>query len=138
MKTKAWYLLVFLTFMAAQRLHAAQNSSLVETKVKTLVVDPNSQAPVVVLETVTDKKLLPIWIAGPEARAIAIALENARLVQAAQDRALRERALSEMSSQIGAMVDFEAILQTAVQEVGKMVGGAEVIIQLNAPPDASH
>lgn len=69
---------------------------------------------------------------------VAIALENARLVQAAQDRALRERALSEMSSQIGAMVDFEAILQTAVQEVGKMVGGAEVIIQLNAPPDASH
>ena len=79
MKTKAWYLLVLLTLMTAQRLHAAQNSSLVETKVKTLVVDPNSQAPVVVLETVTDKKLLPIWIAGPEARAIAIALENIKI-----------------------------------------------------------
>ncbi len=79
MKTKAWYLLVLLTLMAPQRLHAAQNSSLVETKVKTLVVDPNSQAPVVVLETVTDKKLLPIWIAGPEARAIAIALENVKI-----------------------------------------------------------
>ena len=79
MKTKAWYLLVLLTLMVPQRLHAAQNSSLVETKVKTLVVDPNSQAPVVVLETVTDKKLLPIWIAGPEARAIAIALENVKI-----------------------------------------------------------
>ena len=79
MKTKAWYLLVLLTLMTAQCLHAAQNSSLVETKVKTLVVDPNSQAPVVVLETVTDKKLLPIWIAGPEARAIAIALENIKI-----------------------------------------------------------
>ena len=79
MKTKGCYLLVLLTFFGPQRLHAAQNSSLVETKVKTLVVDPNSQAPVVILETVTDKKLLPIWIAGPEARAIAIALENVKI-----------------------------------------------------------
>jgi GAF domain-containing protein len=69
---------------------------------------------------------------------VAIALENARLVQATQDRALRERALSDMSSQIGAMVDFDAILQTAVQEVGKLVGGAEVIIQLTAPPDGAQ
>ena len=62
---------------------------------------------------------------------VAIALENARLVQATQDRALRERALSEMGAQIGATVDLDTILQTAVQEVEKMVGDAEVIIQLN-------
>jgi bifunctional DNase/RNase len=79
MKTKGWYVLVLLTFLGSQRLHAAQNSPLVETKVKTLVVDPNSQSPVVILETITDKKLLPIWIAGPEARAIAIALENIKI-----------------------------------------------------------
>src|SRR5258707_12233398 len=79
MKTKGRYLLVLLTLIAPPRLGAAQNSPLVETKVKTLVVDPNSQSPVVILETVTDKKLLPIWIAGPEARAIAIALENIKI-----------------------------------------------------------
>jgi GAF domain-containing protein len=62
---------------------------------------------------------------------VAIALENARLVQATEDRALRERALSEMGAQIGATVDLDTILQTAVQEVEKMVGDAEVIIQLN-------
>ncbi len=31
------------------------------------------------LKPITDKKLLPIWIAGPEARAIAIALENIKI-----------------------------------------------------------
>jgi len=62
---------------------------------------------------------------------IAIALENARLVQATEDRALRERALSEMGSQIGATVDFDTILQTAVREVGRIVGDTEVIIQMN-------
>ena len=78
MTTKSWCWLVFLPLMIAPA-HAAQTSSLVETKVKTLVVDPATQAPVVVLETVTDKKLLPIWIAAPEARAIALALENVKL-----------------------------------------------------------
>ena len=57
-------------------LHAAQEISSVETKVKTVTVDPNSQSPVVILETVTDSKLLPIWIDVPEARAIALELER--------------------------------------------------------------
>src|SRR5262245_66322891 len=40
------------------------------------MLDPNTQSPIVVLETVTDKKLLPIWIDVPEARAIALELEH--------------------------------------------------------------
>jgi bifunctional DNase/RNase len=40
------------------------------------MLDPNSQLPIVVLETVTDKQLLPIWIDVPEARAIALELEH--------------------------------------------------------------
>jgi bifunctional DNase/RNase len=51
----------------------------VETKVKTVMVDPNTQSPVVVLETVADKKLLPIWIDVPEARAIAIEIEQIKV-----------------------------------------------------------
>lgn len=59
-------------------LHAAQNSGAVEAKVKTLMIDPASQSPVVILETVADKKLLPIWIDVPEARAIALEMENVK------------------------------------------------------------
>lgn len=78
MTTKSWCWLILLPLMIAPA-QAAQNSSLTETKVKTLVLDPATQAPVVILETTPDKKLLPIWIAASEARAIAIALENIKL-----------------------------------------------------------
>ncbi|HKY07864.1 MAG TPA: bifunctional nuclease family protein, partial [Candidatus Binatia bacterium] len=44
-----------------------------------MLIDPNSQSPVVVLETITDKKPLPIWIDVPEARAIALELEHVAL-----------------------------------------------------------
>ena len=47
-----------------------------ETTIKTLMLDPNTQSPIVVLETVTDKRLLPIWIDVPEARAIALELDH--------------------------------------------------------------
>jgi uncharacterized protein len=76
MKLKLWVLLSYLTFVYASELQAAQGSASVETKVKTVMIDPNSQSPVVILETVPDKKLLPIWIDVPEARAIAIEIEQ--------------------------------------------------------------
>jgi bifunctional DNase/RNase len=71
---QAFLLILILLFPA--RLHGAQETGSVETKIKTLMLDPNSQSPIVVLETVTDKRLLPIWIDIPEARAIAFELEH--------------------------------------------------------------
>jgi uncharacterized protein len=79
MKWDIWLLLPFLTLGYASELQAAQGSAAVETKVKTVMVDPNTQSPVVVLETVADKKLLPIWIDVPEARAIAIEIEQIKV-----------------------------------------------------------
>jgi hypothetical protein len=60
---------------------AAQNGGAVEVKVKNLLVDPNSQVPVVVLESVGDKRLLPIWIDVPEARAISMEMERVKTVR---------------------------------------------------------
>jgi uncharacterized protein len=76
MKLKGRHLWLSLLLLCASDLSAAQESGSVETKVKTLMLDPNSQTPVVVLESVVDKKLLPIWIDIPEARAIALELEH--------------------------------------------------------------
>ena len=67
-----WALLFWFPFS----LYAAQEISSVEAKIKTLMLDPHTQSPIVVLETVADKKLLPIWIDVPEARAIALELEH--------------------------------------------------------------
>jgi len=62
----------------------------------------------------------------------ALALENARLVETAQRRAARERAIGEISNKIGAASSLEAILHTAVEELGRRIGGAaEVTLELS-------
>ncbi len=73
-----WLLLLLLLLPFPASLDAVQEAGAVETKIKTLMLDPNTQSPVVVLETVTDKKLLPIWIDVPEARAIAMEMEQVK------------------------------------------------------------
>jgi bifunctional DNase/RNase len=74
---RSLFLLGFV-FACPAALGAAQETGTVETKIKTLMLDPNSQVPIVVLETVTDKQVLPIWIDIPEARAIALELEHVK------------------------------------------------------------
>ena len=76
MKRTQWLLIVCCTLGTVVPLRAAQDSGSVETMVKAVTLDPESNAPVVILETVGDKKLLPIWIDLPEARAIALELER--------------------------------------------------------------
>ena len=62
----------------------------------------------------------------------ALALENARLVDSAQRRAARERVIGEISTRIGAANNFDAILQTAVEELGRKIGGAEVTLEIES------
>lgn len=63
----------------------------------------------------------------------ALALENARLVESAQRRASRERAIGEISAKIGTVTHVESILQTAVEELGRKMGGmAEVVLELDS------
>ena len=62
----------------------------------------------------------------------ALALENARLIESAQRRAARERAIGDISSRIGAVSNLESILQTAVEELGRKIGGAaEVTLEIS-------
>lgn len=62
----------------------------------------------------------------------ALALENARLVESAQRRAARERAIGEISSKIGAVSERDLILQAAVEELGRKIGNTEIVIELEA------
>lgn len=69
----------------------------------------------------------------------ALALENARLVESAQRRAARERAIGDISAKIGAVSSFEYILQTAVEELGRKIGGAtEVVMEISGNEDQVH
>lgn len=79
MKSRHYLLFVALLLMWASDLPGAQEFPSLEARVKTMLIDPNSQTPVVILETVADKRPLPIWIDVPEARAIALELEHVSL-----------------------------------------------------------
>jgi GAF domain-containing protein len=59
----------------------------------------------------------------------ALAMENARLFQDARRRAAKEQAISEASAKIGSALNLENILQTTAAELGRVLGGAEVLIQ---------
>ena len=61
---------------------------------------------------------------------VALALENARLVEVAQRRAAREQAIGEISTKIGSVSDRDLILQAAVEELGRKIGNTEIVIEL--------
>jgi GAF domain-containing protein len=63
---------------------------------------------------------------------ISNALDSARLYNEAQRRANRERTISEITTNIGASTDIEAIMRIAVAELGRQISGAKVAIELNA------
>jgi len=62
----------------------------------------------------------------------ALALENARLLEDAQRRAIRERVIGDISASISTFSDMEGVLRTAVQQLGRRLGGAEVELELGA------
>ena len=69
----------------------------------------------------------------------ALALENARLIESAQRRAARERAIGDISSRIGAVSNLESILQTAVEELGRKIGGAaEVTLEIDTADEHTN
>jgi GAF domain-containing protein len=61
---------------------------------------------------------------------LAAALESARLYEEARSRADREQAIAQVTTRISSSNEFEAILRTTVEEIGKSLGNSEVSIQI--------
>jgi GAF domain-containing protein len=61
---------------------------------------------------------------------LALALENARLLEETRRRAARERLRAEMSARIRASADVDSILRTAVQELSRALRASEGLIRL--------
>ncbi len=64
------------------------------------------------------------------AERFAISAENARLFEESLENAVQEKVIGEISSKLGASVNLNTVLQTAVQELGQVLHGSEVAIQL--------
>jgi GAF domain-containing protein/HAMP domain-containing protein len=76
-----------------------------------------------------------IAIAQATAERTALAIENARLLQEAQKQAAKEKTVANASAKIANSIKVENILETALQELGGILPGAEVAIQLTDLPD---
>ena len=60
----------------------------------------------------------------------ALALENARLVEESQSTAARERLANEITAKIWASTSVDAIMQTAVRELGHALDVTEATIEI--------
>ena len=60
---------------------------------------------------------------------LALALDNARLLQDSQRRAAKEQKIGDVTAKIGASINMRSLLQTAVEELGRALPGSEVVIQ---------
>ncbi|MCI0549599.1 MAG: GAF domain-containing protein [Anaerolineae bacterium] len=63
---------------------------------------------------------------------LALALDNARLLQESQRRAAKEQKIGDVTSKIGASINMRSVLQTAVEELGRALPGSEVVIQFQS------
>jgi GAF domain-containing protein len=68
-------------------------------------------------------------IATAVADRLSLALESATLLRATQRRAEIERLTADISGKISASVNMRSVLQTAVEELGRVLPGSEVTIQ---------
>jgi GAF domain-containing protein len=74
-------------------------------------------------------------IAKAVADRLSLALESATLLRTTQRRAEIERLTADISGKIGASVNMRNVLQTAVEELGRVLPGSEVVIQFQNGKD---
>jgi len=72
-----------------------------------------------------------IAIVEAAANRAAITLENARLLEESQRRAVKERAIFEATARIGAAMNVENILYATAEEIERVLGNSEVVLQFN-------
>ena len=63
---------------------------------------------------------------------VALAIENARLIEQTQRAAQRERTINEINTRVRQSVDLDAILRTAVNELGQSLKAARVVARVGA------
>ena len=61
---------------------------------------------------------------------LAIAIENARLFEQAQNRAKREQLVRTITDKVRRGTDTEAIMRITVRELGQMLGASKSIVRL--------
>lgn len=71
-------------------------------------------------------------IAEAVADRLSLALESSLLLKSTQRQAELERITAEISGKIGATTQFDSILRTAAEELSRVLGGSEVLVQIQS------
>ncbi len=71
-------------------------------------------------------------IAEAVADRLSLALETSLLLKSTQRRAEIERITADISGKIGATTRFDSILRTAAEELSRVLGGSEVLVQIQS------
>ena len=71
-------------------------------------------------------------IAEAVADRLSLALEASLLLKSTQRRAEIERITADISGKIGATTQFDSILRTAAEELSRVLGGSEVLVQIQS------
>jgi len=66
------------------------------------------------------------------AERLSLALESAMLLKSTQRRAEIERVTADISGKIGSTTQFDSILRTAAEELSRVLGGSEVLVQIQS------
>jgi len=66
------------------------------------------------------------------AERLSLALEASLLLKSTQRQAEIERITADISSKIGATTQFDSILRTAAEELSRVLGGSEVLVQIQS------
>jgi uncharacterized protein len=105
---------------------------LIEVKVGALIMDPNSNTPIVVLKGIHEEAILPIWVGAYEANAIALEIEKI-VPQRPMTHDLLRNIITEMGCQVSKILVTDLIDNTfyAVIEIADRNGKA---ISLDARP----
>lgn len=88
----------------------------------------------------------PAWVdrerelASEVAAQVALALDTARLLEETTHRAEIERTTSDISARIGSTTLYESILKTTAEELSRVLGGPEVLVQIQPlqPEDSGN
>ena len=126
--------LLLLAHLEIESIAAAQRAGVVEMKVKTVVIDPNAQSPVVVLEGVTTKEFLPIWIDVPEARAISMEIEQVKTARPLTHDLIRN-ILNGLGAKVNRVTITDLLNNTYIAAISMVIKGQESEID-SRPSDA--
>ncbi|MDL1909879.1 GAF domain-containing protein [Chloroflexi bacterium CFX6] len=77
-------------------------------------------------------------IAEAVADRLSLALETSFLLKSTQRRAEIERITADISGRIGETTQFDSILRTAAEELSRVLGGSEVLVQIQSLDQETH